>query len=165
MRKAFSICIFEARYGEWKAHWIGSVIGDQSHQSYWFTATPGVKSQNSFKWWCWFNRRDVRSLQCKWLLERTRAKYHPLWLWWVRDWTECTCAGYLCLHRFTSSSRTTGTTLIQIDDKRLTIVIATTGGKLMKNMKNWANYTGFDGSHNRFLYMSMPKLVCARPQQ
>ena len=31
--------------------------------------------------------------------------------------------------------------LIQIDDKRLTIAIATTGGKMMRNMKNWINYT------------------------
>ncbi|CAF3700147.1 unnamed protein product [Rotaria socialis] len=46
---------------------------------------------------------------------------------------------------FKNTSRTTGTTIIQIDDKRLTIAIATTGGKLMKNMKNWINYTRFDG--------------------
>ncbi|CAF5184374.1 unnamed protein product, partial [Rotaria magnacalcarata] len=63
-----------------------------------------------------------------------------------------------------NTSRTTGTTIIQIDDKRLTIAIATTGGKLMKNMKNWLNSTGFDGSHNRFLYMSIPKLIYSRPQ-
>ncbi|CAF2107947.1 unnamed protein product [Rotaria magnacalcarata] len=60
-----------------------------------------------------------------------------------------------------NTSRTTGTTIIQIDDKRLTIAIATTGGKLMKN---WLNSTGFDGSHNRFLYMSIPKLIYSRPQ-
>ncbi|CAF3780170.1 unnamed protein product [Rotaria socialis] len=65
---------------------------------------------------------------------------------------------------FTNTSRTTGTTIIHIGDKRLTITIATTGGKLMKNMKNWINFTGFDGSHNRFLYMSIPKLVYSRPQ-
>ncbi|CAF2055845.1 unnamed protein product [Rotaria magnacalcarata] len=63
-----------------------------------------------------------------------------------------------------NSSRTTGTAMINIDDKRLTIVIATTGGKLMKNMKNWTSCTGFDGSHNRFMYMSIPKLVYSRPQ-
>lgn len=67
--------------------------------------------------------------------------------------------------RFNNSSRTTGTTIINIENKRLSIVIATTGGKLMKNMKNWVNSTGFDGSHNRFLYMSIPKLVCSRPQE
>lgn len=55
--------------------------------------------------------------------------------------------------------------MIQIDDKRLTIAIATTGGKLSKNMKNWINFTGFDGSHNRFLYMSIPKLAYSRPQE
>lgn len=66
---------------------------------------------------------------------------------------------------FSNSSRTTGTTMINIDDKRLTIVIATTGGKFVKNMKNWLNLTGFDGSHNRFLYMSIPKLAHARPQK
>ncbi|CAF1682774.1 unnamed protein product [Rotaria magnacalcarata] len=65
---------------------------------------------------------------------------------------------------FTNTSRTTGTTIIQISDKRLTIAIATTGGKLMKNMKNWINCTGYDGSHNRFLYMSIPKLIYSRPQ-
>ena len=84
---------------------------------------------------------------------------------WVRDETDLILVKHPYSYRFNSSSRTTGTTMIQIDDKRLTILIATTGGKLMKNMKNWANYTGFDGSHNRFLYMSMPKLVCARPQK
>ncbi len=67
--------------------------------------------------------------------------------------------------RFDNSARTTGTTMIQIEDKRLTVLIATTGGKLMKNMKNWLNLTGFDGSHNRFLYMCIPKLFCSRPQQ
>ena len=36
---------------------------------------------------------------------------------------------------------------------------------LMKNMKNWINYIGFDGSHNRFLYMSIPKLVYSPPQK
>ncbi|CAM4833084.1 unnamed protein product [Rotaria magnacalcarata] len=56
---------------------------------------------------------------------------------------------------FGNTSRTTGTTIIQIGDKRLAIAIATTGGKLMKNMKNWIAYTGFDGSHNRFLYMCL----------
>ncbi|CAF3939424.1 unnamed protein product, partial [Rotaria magnacalcarata] len=65
---------------------------------------------------------------------------------------------------FTNTSRTTGTTIIHIGDKRLTITIATRGGKLMKKMKNWINFTGFDGSHNRFLYMSIPKLVYSRPQ-
>jgi hypothetical protein len=35
----------------------------------------------------------------------------------------------------------------------------------MKNMKNWINYTGFDGSHNRFLYISIPKLAYSRPQE
>jgi hypothetical protein len=55
--------------------------------------------------------------------------------------------------------------MIQIEDKRLTILIATTGGKLMRNMKNWLNCTGFDGSHNRFLYMCIPQLFCSRPQQ
>lgn len=55
--------------------------------------------------------------------------------------------------------------MIQIDQKRLTIVIATTGGKLMRNMKNWMNYTGFDGTHNRFLFMSIPKLFYSRPQE
>ncbi|CAF4919206.1 unnamed protein product [Rotaria socialis] len=54
--------------------------------------------------------------------------------------------------------------MIQIDGKRLTIAIATTGGKLSKNMKNWINFSGFDGSHNRFLYMSIPKLAYSRPQ-
>ena len=72
---------------------------------------------------------------------------------------------YVSFVRFTNSSRTTGTTIIHIGDKRLTIVIATTGGKLMKNMKNWVNSTGFDGSHNRFLYMSIPKLTYSRPQE
>ena len=38
--------------------------------------------------------------------------------------------------------------MINIDDKRLTIIIPITGEKLMKNMKNWINYTGFDGSLN-----------------
>ncbi|CAF2150071.1 unnamed protein product [Rotaria magnacalcarata] len=65
---------------------------------------------------------------------------------------------------FKNTSRTTGTTIIQIDDKRSTIEIATTGGKPLKNMKNWINYTGFDGSHNRFLYMSIPKIIHSRPQ-
>lgn len=69
------------------------------------------------------------------------------------------------LIRFNNMSRTTGSTLINIDDKRLTILIATTGGKLMRNMKNWINYTGFDGSHNRFLYLSIPKVSYARPQK
>lgn len=55
--------------------------------------------------------------------------------------------------------------MIHIGDKRLTIAIATTGGKLMKNMKNWMNCTGFDGSHNRFIYMSIPKLIHSRPQE
>jgi hypothetical protein len=71
----------------------------------------------------------------------------------------------ICIVRFDNSSRTTGTTMIQIEDKRLTILIATTGGKLMRNMKNWLNCTGFDGSHNRFFYMCIPKLFCSRPQQ
>ncbi|UJR06732.1 hypothetical protein I4U23_011021 [Adineta vaga] len=65
---------------------------------------------------------------------------------------------------FKKSFRTTGTTIIKIDDKRLTIFIATTGGKLMKNMKNWSNCAGFDGSHNRFIYMVMPKMIYSRPQ-
>lgn len=64
-----------------------------------------------------------------------------------------------------NSTRTTGTTLIQISDKRLTIAIAITGGKLMKNLKNWVSLTGFDGSHNRFLYVSMRKLAIMRPQK
>ena len=66
---------------------------------------------------------------------------------------------------FSNTYRTTGSTIINIDDKRLTILIATTGGKLMKNMKNWISYTGFDGTHNRFLYMSIPKLQYSRPQK
>lgn len=76
------------------------------------------------------------------------------------------CIDYIFyIVRFNNSSRTTGTTMIQIDDKRLTILIATTGGKLMRNVKNWLNCTGFDGSHNRFLYTCMPKLFYSRPQQ
>ena len=67
--------------------------------------------------------------------------------------------------RFSNSFRTTGTTIIQIGEKRLTILLATTGGKLMKNMKNRVNSTGFDGSHNRFLYMCIPKLTYSRPQE
>ncbi|CAF3379778.1 unnamed protein product [Rotaria sp. Silwood2] len=63
-----------------------------------------------------------------------------------------------------NTSRTIGTTIIHISDKRLTIAIATTGGKLMENKKNWVNCTGFNGSHNRFLYMSLPKLIYSRPQ-
>jgi len=54
---------------------------------------------------------------------------------------------------------------MHIDNKSLTIVIATKDGKLMEKMKNWVNFIGFDGSHNRFLYMSIPKLVCSRPQE
>lgn len=69
------------------------------------------------------------------------------------------------LIRFNNSFRTTGTTIINIDEKRLTIFIATTGGKLMKNLKNWSNFTGFDGSHNRFIYMAIPKMICSRPQK
>ncbi|CAF1421797.1 unnamed protein product [Adineta ricciae] len=65
---------------------------------------------------------------------------------------------------FDNSLRTTGSTCVEIKDKRLTILIATTGGKLMKNMRNWLNCTGFDGSHNRFLYMCIPKVLCSRPQ-
>lgn len=72
---------------------------------------------------------------------------------------------YIVFVRFTNSSTTTGTSMIQIDNKRLTIVIATTGDKLMKNMKNWINYTVFDGTHNRFLLMSIPKLFYYRPQE
>ncbi|CAF5172644.1 unnamed protein product [Rotaria magnacalcarata] len=66
---------------------------------------------------------------------------------------------------FTNTSRTTGTTIIHIGDKRLTIAIAATGGNVMKNKKNWINFIGFDGSHNRFLYMSILKLVYSRPQK
>jgi hypothetical protein len=64
-----------------------------------------------------------------------------------------------------NSSRTTGPEIMHIDNKSLTIVIATTDGKLMKKLKNSINFTGFDGSHNRFLYMSIPKIVCSRPQE
>lgn len=66
---------------------------------------------------------------------------------------------------FVNTSRTTGTSIINIENKRLTILIATTGGKLMRNMKNWMGLTGFDGTHNRFLYMSIPKVRHARPQK
>ncbi|CAM4975240.1 unnamed protein product [Rotaria socialis] len=60
----------------------------------------------------------------------------------------------LCgFEEFKNTSRTTGTTIIQIDDKRLTIAIATTGGKLMKNMKNWINYTRFDGRTIDFVHV------------
>ncbi|CAF1265098.1 unnamed protein product [Adineta ricciae] len=65
---------------------------------------------------------------------------------------------------FKNSSRTTGTTMIHIGDKRLTILIATTGGKLLKNLRNWSNLTGFDGTHNRFIYMAIPKKIHTRPQ-
>jgi len=71
----------------------------------------------------------------------------------------------ICIDRFHKSSRTTGTTMIQIEDKRLTVLIATTGGKLTKNLKNWINLTGFDGCHNRFLYTCISKSSCIRPQQ
>ncbi|CAF0877778.1 unnamed protein product [Adineta ricciae] len=65
---------------------------------------------------------------------------------------------------FSKWSKTTGTTFIEIENKRLSIAFAITGGKLSKNMKNWTNATGFDGTHNRFLYMSIPKSPYIRPQ-
>jgi len=55
--------------------------------------------------------------------------------------------------------------MINIENKRLTILIATTGGKLMKNMKTWLGFGGFDGTHNRFLYMSISKRRYSRPQK
>lgn len=66
---------------------------------------------------------------------------------------------------FTNALRTTGTSMINIENKRLTILIATTGGKLMKNMKTWLGFGGFDGTHNGFLYMSIPKRRYSRPQK
>ena len=66
---------------------------------------------------------------------------------------------------FSKWSKTTGTTFIEIENKRLSIAFAITSGKLFKNMKNWINATGFDGIHNRFLYMSIPKSPYIRPQE
>ncbi|CAF1523780.1 unnamed protein product [Adineta ricciae] len=71
----------------------------------------------------------------------------------------------LCGHDgFRNFSRTTGSSLINIDNRRLSIAIATTGNKLVKNLKNWMNFSAFDGSHNRFIYMSIPRIVFSRPQ-
>lgn len=55
--------------------------------------------------------------------------------------------------------------MIQIDNKRLTMATVTTDGKLSKNMRNLINFTGFDDSHNRFLYTGIRKLAYSRPQK